>query len=197
MIGEQVAGLVADDDVEVSVPVQVAEGRRGKITGVDAIERIGRAGEPGKVRRRAGAGGVGHQDGQRPARRRRVGAVGIGQVLDQRLDRRRRRRAIEGDGERYRRRRRLPCRSPTPPKLTLPRRKADLPGAAALVADRHDVFRQQAGDDQRAAAEVVVGVGEGDVCVEQLRRRVDGVLEEVDGRRQAGRARACHSQPSR
>ena len=74
----------------------------------------------------------------------------------------------------------------TPPNDTVAPANPISPGAAALVADRHRVLGQQARDDQRAAVEIIVLIGEGDVRVEQLRRGVDGVFEKGDGRRQAG-----------
>ena len=42
------------------------------------------------------------------------------------------------------------------PNRTVAAGKPDLAGTAALVADRHRVFGQQARDDQRAAAEIIV-----------------------------------------
>jgi hypothetical protein len=73
-----------------------------------------------------------------------------------------------------------------PPKRDVAARDADLARAGALVADRHRVLGQEAGERQRAAVEVVVGVGEGDVRVDDLRRAVDRVLEKGDRRGEAG-----------
>jgi len=67
----------------------------------------------------------------------------------------------------------------------LPPHESDLAGAGADIADRDGVFRQQAGDGQRAVGEIIVGIGEGDVRIENLRRRVDRVL----GKRHRAEAR--------
>ena len=142
----------------------------------------------GDLRRaaRAGAAGVGHLDGQRPARRRGAGRIGIGQVLDQRLDGRRIRRAVQGDGEAAAGAA-GGCADLDAAEPNRAGGKADLAGAAALVADRHGILGQQARDNQRAATEI--GVGEADVRSEKLRGSIDGAFEQGEGRYQAGQRR--------
>ena len=61
----------------------------------------------------------------------------------------------------------------------------DLSRAGAFVADRDMILEQQAFDGQRPAVEIPFGVGEGHRRVEQLRRGVDDILVEGDGRREA------------
>ncbi len=144
---------------------------------------------PVRERREGGeAGGVGDLELEAAARGRRVRGIGVSQVLDQRLDPLRRRTGVEGDGERAAGAAGEAADEDTA-EGDVAARYADLPRAAALVADRHRVLSQQARDRQRAAVEVVVGVGEGDVRGDDLRRAVDRVLEEGDRRGEAGQRR--------
>ena len=154
---------------------------------IDAVERIGGAGLLRERERRDGgeAGGVGDLELEAAARGRRVRGIGVGQVLDQRLDPRRRRRRVEGDGERAAGAAREAA-DDAAAEGDVAAGDADLARAGALVADRHRVLRQQARDRQRAAVEVVVGVGEGDVRIDDLRSGVDRVLEKRDRRGEAG-----------
>src|SRR5262249_20121218 len=102
-----------------------------------------------------------------------------------RLDPRRRRAGVEGDGERVAGAAREAADDGAA-EADVAARDADLPRAAALVADRHRVLGSEARDRQRAAVEVVVGVAEGDAGVEELRGGVDRVLEKGHRRGEAG-----------
>ncbi len=165
---------IPDDGVEVAVAVEVGEARRAVAPHSDGVDRIGGAGLLRERDRCGGgeAGGVGDLELEAVARGRRVRGIGVGQVLDQRLDRRRRRRRIEGDGERAA----GPAGEAADESAAegdVVAGNADLARADALVADRHRVLRQQVRDRQRAGVEVVVGVGERDVRVDDLRRAVE------------------------
>ena len=167
----QGAVVFPDDGVEVAVAVEVGEARRAAEPHIDAVERIGGAGLLRERRDGGGeAGGVGDLELEAAARGRRIGGIGVGQVLDQRLDPRRRRRRVEGDGQRAAGAAREAADEDAA-EADVAAGDADLARAGALVADRDRVLRQQARDRQPAAVEVVVGVGEGDVRVDDLQER--------------------------
>ena len=182
----QVAVLFPDDGVEVAVAVEVGEARRAEEPHIDAVQRICHAGLLREQRDGGGeAGGVGDLELEAAARGRRIGGIGVGQVLDQRLDPRRRRRRVEGDGQRAASAAREAA-DDAAAEADVAAGDADLARAGALVADRHCVLRQQARDRQRATVEVVVGIGEGDVRIDDLRSGVDRVLEKGDRGGEAG-----------
>jgi hypothetical protein len=184
------AEVVPDDGVEIAVAVEVGEAGRAEVPNIDAVERVGGAGLLRKRERCDGgeAGGVGDLELEAAVRGRRVRGIGVGQVLDQRLDRRRRRRRIEGDGERAAGAA-GEAADDGAAEADVAAGDADLARAAALVADRHRVLRQQVRDRQRAGVEVVVRVGEGDVRGDDLRRAVDRILQKRNRRGEAGERR--------
>jgi len=69
------------------------------------------------------------------------------------------------------------------------RRRTGVEGDGERAAGAAGEAADEARDRQRAAVEVVVGVGEGDVRGDDLRRAVDRVLEEGDRRGEAGQRR--------
>src|SRR4030095_9833135 len=110
---------------------------------------------------------------------RRVAIIGVGQVLDQRVDRSDGRGRGEGDGE---------GRTDAAGKAAddgaaigdVGPGYADLAGAAALVADRHRILGEQAGNTERTAADIPLDVGEDNAAVEQHRRRIDRDFAEAE-----------------
>ena len=111
------------------------------------------------------------------------------EILDQRLDAGRGGGGVEG----HRQRRAGSAGGGTDQRAAegdAARGEADLAGANPLVADRDDVLGEQAGKHQRAAGEIVLGVVEGDVAVDDLRPGVDLGLGEGDGGAEAGERRS-------